>query len=102
MRAEIDNPDGTLRPEMFARAQLIDPRADSVVQLPAESVITGGVHPTVFVETNAGEFIQRRIRIAFQDAESVWLEPENGGVAVGEEVVIDGTMLLTSELAAGN
>ncbi|MXS80304.1 membrane fusion protein, cobalt-zinc-cadmium efflux system [Nitrosomonas eutropha] len=102
VRAEIDNPDGTLRPEMFARAQLIDPRADSVVQLPAESVITGGVHPTVFVETNAGEFIQRRIRIAFQDAESVWLEPENGGVAVGEEVVIDGTMLLTSELAAGN
>ncbi|SFU27670.1 membrane fusion protein, cobalt-zinc-cadmium efflux system [Nitrosomonas eutropha] len=102
VRAEIDNPDGTLRPEMFARAQLIDPRADSVVRLPAESVITGGVHPTVFVETNAGEFIQRRIRIAFQDAESVWLEPENGGVAAGEEVVIDGTMLLTSELAAGN
>lgn len=102
VRAEIDNPDGMLRPEMFARAQLIDPRADSVVRLPAESVITGGVHPTVFVETNAGEFIQRRIRIAFQDAESVWLEPENGGVAAGEEVVIDGTMLLTSELAAGN
>lgn len=102
VRAEIDNPDGMLRPEMFARAQLIDPRADSVVRLPAESVITGGVHPTVFVETNAGEFIQRRIRIAFQDAESVWLEPENGGVAAGEEVVIDGTMLLISELAAGN
>lgn len=102
VRAEIDNPDGTLRPEMFARAQLIDTRTDSVVRLPAESIITGGVHPTVFVESGPGKFIQRRIRIAFQDAESVWLEPENGGVAVGEEVVIDGTMLLTSELAAGN
>lgn len=102
VRAEIDNPDGSLRPAMFARAQLIDPRADSVVQLPAESVITGGVHPTVFVETHPGEFTQRRIRIAFQDAESVWLEPENGGVAVGEKVVTDGTMLLASELAAGN
>lgn len=102
VRAEIDNPDGSLRPAMFARAQLIDPRADSVVQLPANSVITGGVHPTVFVETRPGKFIQRRIRIAFQDAESVWLEPENGGVAAGEAVVTDGTMLLASELAAGD
>lgn len=102
VRAEIDNPDGRLRPAMFARARLIDPRADSVVRLPAESVITGGVHPTVFVETGPGEFIQRRIRIAFQDAESVWLEPDNGGVATGEKVVTDGAMLLASELAAGS
>lgn len=102
VRAEIDNADGKLRPEMFARAQLLDPRTNSVVRLPAESVITGGVHPTVFVETGPGEFTRRRIHIAFQDATSVWLEPENGGVEAGEKIVTDGTMLLASELAAGN
>lgn len=102
VRAEINNPDGLLRPEMFARAQLIDPQADSVVHLPAEAIITGGIHPTVFVEIEPGKFIRRRIHIAFQDAESIWLMPENGGVKVGEKVVIDGTMLLASELAARN
>lgn len=102
VRAEIENPDGLLRPEMFARAQLIDPKADNVVHLPAEAIITGGIHPTVFVETEPGTFVRRRIHIAFQDAESVWLQPGNGGVEAGENVVIDGTMLLASELAARN
>ncbi|MCC6916979.1 efflux RND transporter periplasmic adaptor subunit [Nitrosomonas sp.] len=102
VRAEIDNREGRLRPAMFARAQLIDPQAVNVVRLPAVSVITNGIYPTVFIETTPGQFIRRQIRIAFQDAESVWLEPENGGVQSGEEVVTDGAMLLASELAAGS
>lgn len=102
VRAEIDNPDSRLRPAMFARARLVDPRAISVTRLPAVSVITNGIYPTVFVETGLGQFTRRQIRIAFQDAESIWLEPENGGIAAGEKVVIDGAMLLASELAAGN
>ena len=102
VRAEIDNREGRLRPAMFARAQLIDPEAVKVVRLPAVSVITDGIYPTVFIETAPGQFIQRQIRIAFQDAESVWLEPENGGVQSGEAVVTDGAMLLASELAAGD
>lgn len=100
VRAEIDNSDGLLRPAMFARARLIDPRADTVVRISAEAVITGGVHPVVFVETQPGQFVRRQIRIAFQDADSVWLAPGESGVQAGEAVVIDGTMLLASELAA--
>ncbi|MCC6160891.1 MAG: efflux RND transporter periplasmic adaptor subunit [Nitrosomonas sp.] len=102
VRAEIDNPDGRLRPAMFARARLVDPKAISVTRLPAVSVITNGVYPTVFVETSLGQFTRRQIRIAFQDAESIWLEPENGGITAGEKVVTDGAMLLASELAAGS
>lgn len=102
VRAEIDNPDGRLRPAMFARARLVDPKAISVTRLPAVSVITNGVYPTVFVETSPGQFTRRQIRIAFQDAESIWLEPKNGGIAAGEKVVTDGAMLLASELAAGS
>ncbi|MDL1863810.1 efflux RND transporter periplasmic adaptor subunit [Betaproteobacteria bacterium PRO5] len=102
VRAEIDNPDGRLRPAMFARARLADSQAVNVIRLPAVSVITHGIYPTVFIETAPGQFVQRQIRIAFQDAESVWLEPENSGVQSGEEVVTDGAMLLASELAAGN
>lgn len=102
VRAEIDNREGRLRPEMYARARLVDPQAVNVIRLPAVSVITDGIYQTVFIETAPGQFIRRQIRIAFQDAESVWLEPENGGVQSGEEVVTDGAMLLFSELAAGN
>ncbi|WP_292979512.1 efflux RND transporter periplasmic adaptor subunit [Nitrosomonas sp.] len=102
VRAEIDNPDGRLRPAMFARARLVDPKAISVTRLPAVSVITNGVYPTVFVETSPGQFTRRQIRIAFQDAESIWLEPENDGITAGEKVVTDGAMLLASELAAGS
>jgi len=102
VRAEIANADGRLRPEMFARVHLADPRAATVIRLPTTAVVTDGLYPVVFVEEQGGAFAKRRVRIAFQDAESVWLEPTDGGLEAGARVVTGGAMLLAAELATGN
>lgn len=102
IRAEIGNTDGRLRPEMFARVQLADPRAATVIRLPTTALVTDGLYPVVFVEEPNGEFAKHRVRIAFQDAESVWLDPTDGGIQAGALVVTGGAMLLASELATGN
>ena len=102
IRAEIANADGRLRPEMFARVQLADPRAAAVIRLPTTAVVTDGLYPVVFVEGQRGAFTKQRVHIAFQDAESVWLDPTDGGLQAGARVVTGGAMLLASELATGN
>lgn len=98
IRAEIDNPDMKLRPEMYGRAQLSDPNAPMVIRIPVAALITNGIYSTVFVETEPGSFRQQRIDVAFQDNQWVWLKPDSG-IKAGDRVVTVGALLLASELS---
>lgn len=98
IRAEIDNPDMKLRPEMFGRAQLSDPNAPMVVRIPISALITNGIYTTVFVETEPGTFRRQRVEIAFQDHQWIWLKP-GSDIKPGDKVVTVGALLLSSELS---
>lgn len=98
IRAEIDNPEMKLRPEMYGRAQLSDPNAPLVVRIPISALITQGIYSTVFVETEPGVFRRERVEVAYQDNQWFWLKP-NATVKPGDHVVTVGALLLASELS---
>jgi len=100
VRAVVDNSDGRLKPEMFARATLSAPDAPQVVRLPVGALLTGGLSTHVFVQVGPRDFERRVVAIARQDAEFAYLTPESA-VKAGEIVVVRGAMLLASELAQG-
>lgn len=100
VRAVVDNVDGRLKPEMFARATLSAPDASRVVRLPVSALLTGGMSSHVFVQVGPRDFERRVVAIARQDAEFAYLTPDSA-VKAGEIVVVRGAMLLASELAQG-
>lgn len=98
IRAEIDNLDLRLRPEMYGRAQLSDPNAPMVVRIPISALITDGIYTTVFVETEPGVFRRERVEVAYQDNQWLWLKPD-ATIKPGDRVVTVGALLLSSELS---
>lgn len=100
VRAVVDNADGRLKPEMYARATLSNPDANKVVRLPVGALLTGGLSARVFVQLGNREFERRTVGIARQDAEFAYMTPDSA-VKIGEAVVVRGALLLASELAQG-
>lgn len=98
IRAELDNPDLKLRPEMYGRAQLSDPNAQQAIRIPITALITNGIYTTVFVETEPGTYRRQRVTVAFQDNQWIWLKPDSE-IKSGEKVVTVGALLLSSELS---
>lgn len=100
VRASVDNADGRLKPEMFARATLSAANAARVVRLPVSALLTAGLTGYVFVQVGAHDFERRSVNVARQDSEFVYLTPDSP-IKAGEIVVVRGALLLASELAQG-
>jgi len=100
VRAVVDNADGRLKPEMFARATLSAPNAGQVVRLPVSALLTNGLVTHVFVQVGSHDFERRQVSITRQDSEFAYLAPEST-LKAGEIVVVRGALLLASELAQG-
>lgn len=101
VRAGVDNADGRLKAEMFARATLNQPKAGSAIRLPVGALLTDGLTTRLFVQVGPREFERRRVDIARQDAEFAYLTP-GSGIKPGDKVVVRGALLLASELAQGD
>ena len=100
VRAVVNNADGRLKPEMFARATISQPSAASAIRLPVGALLTSGLTTRLFVQVGPREFEQRSVGIARQDAEFAYLTPQSD-VRPGDKVVVRGALLLASELAQG-
>lgn len=100
VRAVVDNADGRLKPEMYARATVSAADAAQVIRLPVGALLTGGLNAHLFVQVGPREFERRPVAIARQDAEFAYLAPESA-VKPGDKVVVRGALLLASELAQG-
>jgi cobalt-zinc-cadmium efflux system membrane fusion protein len=98
VRCSVDNADGRLRPEMYARATLLADEHRTAVRVPNAALVTQGVQHFVFVEREPGVLARRRVELAVQDREYSYL---SSGVAQNERVVGSGALLLASELASG-
>lgn len=94
-RIEINNPDLTLRPGLYATARLDAKPADSTLLVPREAVIDTGVRQVVFVSAGDGHFEARPVKTGSSDASGSIAVLE--GLAEGEQVVTSGQFLLDAE-----
>jgi membrane fusion protein, heavy metal efflux system len=102
VRIEVQNPDGTLRPGMFAHVTLTsaaEPGA-GVVAVPDEALQTVEGEPSVFVpvEGEQNTFAKRAVKVAKPVGTMV---PILSGLKEGEAVVVSGTFILKAELGKG-
>ncbi|MEM9556955.1 MAG: efflux RND transporter periplasmic adaptor subunit [Acidobacteriota bacterium] len=107
-RLDVRNPEGTLRPGMFASVRLVDPHGSSdtpSLVVPAEAVMRSETETIVFVPhepSTADElgaergFDARRVEIGRR--EGAWIEVL-AGLEAGEPVVTTGAFVLKSERA---
>ena len=87
---ELPNPQGRLRPEMFASIRHGgSPRA--MVVLPANAIVREYGRSVVFLETAPGRYERHPVTVGTPVGELV---PVLGGLQAGQRVVVDGAMLL--------
>lgn len=94
-RVALDNPDGTLRANMFGRAALaVAGPADAVV-IPRAALQRVKDVQLAFVRRAEGHYELRRLRTTGAPGDRVFV---TSGIAPGEEVVTTGSFLLKTEL----
>jgi len=90
VRAEISNPAGMLRPEMFGKIRHVE-STESRPVVPEGAIIQDETRSTVFVETAPGHFQQTPVTLGAHVQQGVAVL---SGVRPGDRVVVDGAMLL--------
>lgn len=93
-RVEVPNPDGRLKPEMFATASIDTAATATALTLPQEAVLLVNGQPTVFVQESGG-FEARAIEIGEKRGGRVVI---TGGVREGERVVSAGAYALKARM----
>lgn len=96
VRCALPNPDGRLKPEMFARATLIADGARRVLRVPNSALVMTGLHYFVFVETAPGVLEKRQVTLASEDRD---FSIVSAGLKAGDRIVTSGALLLNSELS---
>jgi Cu(I)/Ag(I) efflux system membrane fusion protein len=95
VRLAFDNPDLTLKPDMFATVRINVPAAKGALAVPSEAVLRSGTRDIVFVARGGGIFEPREVKTG--------VESDDGFIQVlsglfdGEQVVASGQFLLDSE-----
>jgi membrane fusion protein, heavy metal efflux system len=92
VQAELKNPGGRLRPEMFGEIRHSHGMKELPV-VPASAVIQGGSDSFVFVERTPGEYERIAIETGMHEN---GLVPVLSGIQPGDPVVVNGSILLQS------
>lgn len=93
VRIVLPNPDGSVRPGMFAHASFIARRPERLV-VPHEAVIFAGARRLVFVDEGAGKMRPVEVTLGVRDDRG-W--EVKSGLALGMRVVTSGNFLLGAE-----
>jgi membrane fusion protein, heavy metal efflux system len=97
-RVDLANPGGRLKPGMFARVSLAaGGEPVPVLAVPRSAVQRDGAASIVFVRTAPGRFERREVEIGRTTDELVEIL---GGLAEGDQVVVEGAFLLRSQASA--
>lgn len=94
VRIDVANPDGALKAEMFAAAEITVAAAEPVLAIPNSAVIDSGARRVVLIARGEGRFEPRAIKTGIGgDGYVAVLE----GVAEGDNVVVAGNFLIDAE-----
>ena len=91
MRAEVPNAENILLPGLFVQVRIQQARIENAVRLPQQAVTRGAQANTVLVVNADGTFAPRSVEIA-KGMGTDWIV--TGGLAEGEQVLVNGQMKL--------
>jgi Cu(I)/Ag(I) efflux system membrane fusion protein len=94
VRIVLPNPDGRLRPGLFAEVTFENDGGDAVVAIPETAVMDSGRRRVAFVTRGQGLFEPRELETGARGGGFVEIKK---GVDEGEEVVVRGTFLVDAE-----
>lgn len=97
-RVALDNPDGALRANMFARAEISLAKAKPTVMVPQPAVQRAKNVAFVFVQLASDQYEARRVKLGLAQGDMVEILD---GVKVGEPVATRGSFLLKTETLKG-
>jgi cobalt-zinc-cadmium efflux system membrane fusion protein len=90
VRAEMSNPAGRFRPEMFARIRHLQ-NVRTLPVVPPGAVIQGEGRAIVYLERAPGVFLEREVELGPRNGDRM---PVLSGLKPGDRIVVDGAMLL--------
>jgi cobalt-zinc-cadmium efflux system membrane fusion protein len=91
VRADVENPDGALKPGMFANFSIITGEASTAPAVPQEAIVYEGERARVWVAGDGDTLALREIRIG---RTSDGLVEVLAGLSAGEKVVTSGTVFI--------
>jgi cobalt-zinc-cadmium efflux system membrane fusion protein len=95
LTADIDNPEGVLRPGMFVRVLIPDGAPRDCLTVPQSSITMNDGRTFVFIETGTREYRPRDVTTGL--SVDPWIEITSG-LKAGDRVVTDGVPALKAEL----
>ena len=93
-RVQFDNPDQTLKPNMYADVRIFAGPRNNVLSVPREALIRTGKSERVIVALGEGRFSAREVVSGMESGNRVEI---TRGLSEGEEVVTSGQFLIDSE-----
>jgi membrane fusion protein, heavy metal efflux system len=93
VRTEVPNPDGRLKPDMFANVQIVTDLNRSAISIPQSAVLDDGGKSVVFVAENDG-YKKRVVTEGIKGNDRVEIID---GLKAGDKVVIKGNYLLLQQ-----
>jgi Cu(I)/Ag(I) efflux system membrane fusion protein/cobalt-zinc-cadmium efflux system membrane fusion protein len=94
-RFDIDNPDFTLKPDMYVNVRLETDPVKNALTVPVEAVLHSGERKTVFVVLGDGKFEPRQVKTGLQSSDGD-IEIVQG-LLDGDHVVTSAQFMLDSE-----
>ena len=93
VRTEVPNPDGRLKPDMFANVQIITDLHHTAISIPQAAVLDDGGKSVVFVSEGSG-YVKRGVNLGIQGNGRVEVIE---GLQAGDKVVVKGNYLLLQQ-----
>ncbi|WP_242127998.1 efflux RND transporter periplasmic adaptor subunit [Sphingobium sp. Sx8-8] len=96
VRAQADNPDLALKPEMYARARLVTDDGRRAIKVPNAALFESGMQNYVFRVEALGRF--RRVPVEVGERGDSW-SFVTSGLKNGDRIVGEGALLLNAQLS---
>jgi cobalt-zinc-cadmium efflux system membrane fusion protein len=97
VRTEVANPDGRLKPDMFANVQIVTDVNRAAISIPQSAVLNDEGKAIVFVAEGNG-YQKRQVQAGIKNNDRVEIVD---GLTAGDKVVVKGNYLLLEQSKAG-
>ncbi len=94
VRIEIANPDGALRPGMYADVEIAAGSGNAILAVPDSAVIDTGTRQVVILDKGDGRFEPREVKVGIQGDGFTEIRT---GIAAGDRVVTAANFLIDAE-----
>ncbi|MCK9985321.1 MAG: membrane fusion protein, copper/silver efflux system [Azoarcus sp.] len=94
IRLELANPEGLLRPGLFAHAEVATGKAAPVLTVPASAMIDSGERQVVLVAQDEGRFLPKAVKVGRRGSDHIEIIE---GIAAGDRVVVSANFLIDAE-----